>query len=177
VKDAARLAVEDGDRPADGRTARTGDADEGVRAGRTDDECRPGFVARVDPEVLQLLAGRGIEDVRVRVRVAGTEVRRADDEPRADGAERPAEAAAVLGDREPANRPVEGRGAGVRGRRRRDEEKSRDECDAEAPQLVAMERADTIVAMPDRRRGDQCFSLATASFISGTALKRSATRP
>jgi hypothetical protein len=123
------------------------------------------------------ISGRRIEEVGIGDGTAGrAEVRRADEEPRTDRGERGAELAAVFRDREAADRPVErgreGRRVGAgRGYRERDAKRQRRKRGARGAETPAR------AASRERRRDPQCFSFATASFISGTALKRSATRP
>jgi hypothetical protein len=114
------------------------------------------------------LGGGGVEDVRVRVRRAvPVEVRRADDQSITDRSESPSEMAAIRGYGETTNGAEQG-SFGTAGRRRGGEAKRRDERGDESPAPVAEGRGGV---------GPQCFSFATASFISGTALNRSATRP
>ncbi len=166
----AGVAVEDGDGAAEavGFVPRC-DPDERVRADRAERELPPRVGADLDGEVVDQVAGRRVEDVRVRVGRAGAvEVRGADQQAVADREERLSEVAAVLGDREPADRTEQRGVGGVDGARRNREMEDRDERGEESPAPVAGGRGGV---------GPQCFSLATASFISGTALKRSATRP
>jgi hypothetical protein len=114
----------------------------------------------------------------VRVGPAGAvEVRGADEQLGAGNGEGGAEVAAVLAHGETADRAVE-RGVARADRRRHDgaEEKARDGADEEARDERG-DPASQLVARGIRGRHPQCFSFATASFISGTALKRSATRP